>query len=344
MGLYYGSAKLGYTFGFAGPVAAIVWLPVGVAVSGLSLFGLALWPGVLAGDLLANDYSALPIGGALGQTCGNLLEVLVAAWLIRRLLQRGKPLRSLPGVAHVVGALALGTAISAVVGPVSLALAGVVKTDSLFEVARTWWLGDLCGALVVVPLAIAWWPPAWRRPALDRRLVEGALLLVVVATLAEIAAHSHQPVAVPALPGADLGGGALRRPGRNAGGRRGRVDHGLGDDPLRGAVRRRLRRATASSTRSSSSPSPPSRACAWRRSSPSASSSRSGSGSRGRSSTAPPRRSGAGSSARCTTAPSSGCSRSASACTCRRPRGLPGRLDLVLQRREPAPGGARRAA
>ena len=129
-----------------------------------------------------------------------MLEVLVAAWLIRRLLQRGKPLESLPGVAHVVGALALGTAISAVVGPVSLALAGVVKTDSLFEVSRTWWLGDLCGALVVVPLAIAWWPPPQARPALDGRLVEGAFLLVVVATLAEVAAHSHQPVAYLLFP------------------------------------------------------------------------------------------------------------------------------------------------
>src|SRR5206468_987395 len=128
LGLYYGSAKLGYTVGFSGPVAAIVWLPVGVAVSGLSLFGLALRPG-------------------------------------------------------------------AVVGPISLALAGVVKADSLFEVSRTWWLGDLCGALVVVPVAIAWWPPPRRRPALDRHLVEGVLLLVVVATLAETAAHSHQPVA-----------------------------------------------------------------------------------------------------------------------------------------------------
>jgi signal transduction histidine kinase len=199
--VYYGSAKLGYTFGFSGPVAAIVWLPVGVAVAGLSLGGLALWPGALAGDLLANDYSALPVGGALGQTVGNVLEVLVAAWLIRRLLRRGDPLQSLPGVARVVGALALGTAISAVVGPVSLALAGTVKTGSLLEVSRTWWLGDLCGALVVVPLALAWWPPPRRRPALDRRLLEGALLLVLVAAVAEIAAHSHQPVAYLIFPG-----------------------------------------------------------------------------------------------------------------------------------------------
>src|SRR4051812_10657733 len=77
-GLYYGAAKLGYQLEFAGPVAAIVWLPVGVGIAFLYLGGSGLWPGVLVGDLLANDYNALPIGTALGQTCGNVLEVLVA--------------------------------------------------------------------------------------------------------------------------------------------------------------------------------------------------------------------------------------------------------------------------
>src|SRR4051812_1195649 len=65
---YYGAAKLGYELEFAGPVAAIVWLPAGVAISFLSLGGLRLWPGVLVGDVLANDYALLPLGSAFGQT------------------------------------------------------------------------------------------------------------------------------------------------------------------------------------------------------------------------------------------------------------------------------------
>ena len=94
---YYGAAKLGYELEFAGPVAAIVWLPAGVGIAFLSLGGLRFWPGVLIGDLLANDYAALPLGSALGQTLGNMLEVLVAALLIRRLararLTAGQPRR-----------------------------------------------------------------------------------------------------------------------------------------------------------------------------------------------------------------------------------------------------------
>src|SRR3954471_8758369 len=110
-GAYYGAAKLGYVLEFSGPVAAIVWLPAGVAIAFLSLGGLRLWPGVLLGDLLANSYSVLALGSALGQTVGNVVEVLVAALLIRRLLVRGSPLDSLGGIAGLLGAIAAGTVI-----------------------------------------------------------------------------------------------------------------------------------------------------------------------------------------------------------------------------------------
>src|SRR3954467_13937357 len=114
-GLYYGSAKLGYELEFAGPVAAIVWFPAGVGIAFLYLGGLRFWPGVLIGDLLANDYSALPLGSALGQTTGNLLEVLVAVVLLRRFVRRRSPLDTVPGLGGMVAAIAIGTAVSATI-------------------------------------------------------------------------------------------------------------------------------------------------------------------------------------------------------------------------------------
>ena len=69
-----------------------MWLPVGVGVAFLYLCGLRFWPGVLIGDLLANDYAALPLGSALGQTAGNLLEVVGITLLLRALVPRGDPL------------------------------------------------------------------------------------------------------------------------------------------------------------------------------------------------------------------------------------------------------------
>src|SRR4051794_7749054 len=105
---YYGAARVGYAFEFAGPVAAIVWLPAGVGVSFLYLGGVRLWPGVLLGDLLANEYATVPLGSAIGQTCGNVLEVLAVTLLIRRLVRRASPLDTVGGLGRMLVALGAG--------------------------------------------------------------------------------------------------------------------------------------------------------------------------------------------------------------------------------------------
>ena len=196
---YYVAAQVGYEFEFAGPVAAIVWLPVGVAISFLYLGGVGLWPGVLVGDLLVNDYSTLPIGSAVGQTFGNLLEVLVATLLMRRLIPRGAPLASVGSLGRMVMAIGAGATVSATVGALSLRLGSVIGTGAVPDVWRTWWLGDFAGALVVLPVALAWYRPlprGWPRG----RAIEGALMVVAVAGASELAFRSNEPVAYLVFP------------------------------------------------------------------------------------------------------------------------------------------------
>ena len=198
--VYYGAAQVSFHLEFAGPVAAILWLPVGVAISFLYFGGLHLWPGALAGDLMVNDYGALTVGAGLAQSAGNLAEVIVATVLIRRLVPEGSPLESVRGLGRLLAALATGVAISATVGTLSLRLAGVVHMDNVPTVWRTWWLGDFVGALVVVPLALAWhgrpferrWPPA--------RIVEAVVVLVTVAVLSDVSSSSHRPVVYVVFP------------------------------------------------------------------------------------------------------------------------------------------------
>jgi integral membrane sensor domain MASE1 len=143
-GLYYAGAKTGYLLEFSGPVAAIVWLPVGVGIAFLYLGGIAYWPGVLIGDLLANNYMVLPLGSALGQTCGNVLEVLISTMLLRRLVRHGSPLGSVRGVGAIAVSIAAGAAVSATVGATSLLSGGVIDFGALPTVWRTWWRCSSC--------------------------------------------------------------------------------------------------------------------------------------------------------------------------------------------------------
>ncbi len=197
--MYSGAAHLSYWLEFAGPVAAIVWLPVGVGVAFLDLGGLGLFPGVLIGDLLVNDYSALSTLSAVGQSVGNLLEVVVAVVLIRVLVRRGSPLDTIMGAACLLLAIATGTAVSATIGTASLWLGNVLTSDTVASTWRTWWLGDATGALVVVPLAIAW--QKLPRPVMHaRRAVEAIVLFAAIAVVSDLSSGSDQPVVYVVFP------------------------------------------------------------------------------------------------------------------------------------------------
>jgi len=197
---YSGAAQLSYILEFAGPVAAIVWLPVGVGIAFTYFGGLWLLPGVVIGDLLANDYSALPLWSAIGQSVGNVLEVAVATLLIWRFVRRGSPLDSVTGVCFLLAGICTGVAVSASVGTLSLWLGGVLGTSDLTSVWSTWWLGDACGALLVVPLAMAWWRPvrsiSWTVP----RVLEAGAMIAAVAALTEIPSRSHRPLVYMVFP------------------------------------------------------------------------------------------------------------------------------------------------
>jgi signal transduction histidine kinase len=197
--LYRGAAEIGYSLQFAGPVAAVVWLPVGIGVAFLYLCGLRFWPGVLIGDLLSNDYNALPLGSALGQTAGNLLEVVGITLLLWRWIPSGDPLGSVREVGLMLIAIVAGTTVSATVGSLSLWLGDVITGSEIPHIWRTWWLGDASGALIVLPLALAWARPPpliwWRR-----RGVEFGLMLATLVVLTELAMRTSEPLAYLVFP------------------------------------------------------------------------------------------------------------------------------------------------
>lgn len=190
---YCAAAQVGFLLQFAGPVAAFVWLPAGTGITLLYLLGPQLWPAVVVGDLLVNDYATLPVGAGIGQSFGNLLEVLLAAILLRRLAAGGMPLGSSVGVSKVVVVLIAATALSATVGLASLLLGHVVTLAAIPRLWRTWWLGDLCGSLLLVPLAIAWKPPP-ARLRFDRHMAEAAAVMLALLGLITLAWRANLPL------------------------------------------------------------------------------------------------------------------------------------------------------
>jgi signal transduction histidine kinase len=169
--LYYAATRISYGLNIAGETSSILWLSAGVGIAFVYLAGMRYWPGVLAAELLTEN---VPVGQALGVTIGNTVEVVVAALLLRQFVRRGRPLDTARGVAGMVTAIAVGLAVGATISTLTLRLNHVVATSALPNQWRQWWLSAFCGALLVVPLALAWYP--WPHIELRRRPSLGAIL------------------------------------------------------------------------------------------------------------------------------------------------------------------------
>jgi signal transduction histidine kinase len=178
-----------------------VWPPAGVGIAALYLWGPSLWPGVFLAELAVNGelLHSLPLGSLVGQQAGNMVEVIVGAVLLRRLIGPRATFGRSEHVSGMILAVGIATAISATVGTLSMLAGGVITGPEVPKFWRTWWLGDTAGGLVVVPLIIVWVSrpaEAWRRI----RTWEGALLIATVTALASVAMSINGPVTYVIFP------------------------------------------------------------------------------------------------------------------------------------------------
>ncbi len=194
---YYLLARLGLSFGSLPGNVAPVWPPAGFALGVLLVRGRRLWPGVALGALAVNALVGdVPLGSALGMAAGSTLVAVGATSVLVRLGFRPSFDRTRDVVALVVVA-ALGSAMSATIGTVSLHLGGI-HPDARYWIAwRAWWLGDGFGTLVVAPalLSVCTVPfPGRRRDQLE---FTGFLVVVAVTSLRLVGPAGYPYLALP---------------------------------------------------------------------------------------------------------------------------------------------------
>ncbi len=195
---YYLAGRLGLELAYLDGAVAALWPPAGVGLALLVLLGPRVIPGIVIGDLFLGDYST-PLGTVIAQTVGNTVALVVAALLLRRLTNGRYGLDRVRDVLAFIACGLLAAVISAAFGPLALRLGGVITTDELDDVFRTWTLGDACGALVFAPVVLTW-AAGGARDIRRSHLVEGGVLLLVLLALSELPAERDVPYVVfPAL-------------------------------------------------------------------------------------------------------------------------------------------------
>src|SRR3954463_8299180 len=191
---YYLAGKIGLELAYLDGAVAALWPPAGLGLAVLFLFGIRLWPGVVIGDLLLGDFST-PFATVLAQTAGNTVALVVAALLLRRLTAGRGDLARVGDVLALVACAGLAAVVSGAIGPLALRLGGVIESGELWDVTRTWVLGDAAGVLVVAPALLTWVTAGFT--GLHRReLFEAAGVMLVLAILAELSPQRDVPFIV----------------------------------------------------------------------------------------------------------------------------------------------------
>ena len=178
---YLVTAILGLQVDAVGGFASEVWLPTGISLAALLIFGFRFWPAITLGAFIANAFTGAPFLIAIIIGIGNTLEAVLGAYVLTKLAGFRS---ALDRVRDVLGLLLfaalLSTAISATIGVSSLAAGGVIPITSYLSTWIAWWTGDMISNLIIAPFLLVW---SSRLPQITERkrvLEFGGLLLIVV--------------------------------------------------------------------------------------------------------------------------------------------------------------------
>jgi len=191
--VYHLAARLGLELAYVQVNTSPVWPPTGIALAALLIFGFDIWPGISLGVLLGSLFTGAPFNLAIGMTLGNTLEAIVGAYCLRRFVSFHIAIDRIQDVVGLVFIGIISTTIGASLGTMTLMLTGNGVWQDFGAIWVTWWIGDLLGALVIMPMLLVWVTiPSFR--ANKRRYLEGGILLYILAVVTWYVFSNQPPV------------------------------------------------------------------------------------------------------------------------------------------------------
>ncbi|MFB9140338.1 CHASE domain-containing protein [Maritalea porphyrae] len=167
LALYSVLGKIGVSLAIPPGYATLVWLPSGVALGAVLIWGWRMSFAVVLGSIIVNfstnEFSSsfatllqsLTIPAIIG--IGAAFQALLGAWLLRRF---GRFPSRLNDERSVLLFLFWGGVVSCLFNPIwsttALLLLGGIEQSEFIVNATTWWAGDVVGVFVAAPLVLVW--------------------------------------------------------------------------------------------------------------------------------------------------------------------------------------------
>lgn len=177
--VYFAAARYSVLLHDLAGLGAIFWPGAGVTVTALLVSPRRCWPAILVAVGLAelgNDlWLGFGVAASLWWAIANVVEPLVAAWLIQR--WRAGAFSDVSSVVGFVGAVIAATSLGGAIGAIGTTAAAISSLPYVVTVGQ-WVIGDALGMLTVVPFGLLL---LGRLPAAQLRTVEGVSATLAVA-------------------------------------------------------------------------------------------------------------------------------------------------------------------
>lgn len=161
------------------PASSVLILPAsGIALAGLMLGGIRLWPAILLGALASHMLYGTTFAIAFGIALANVIQAITAAWLLRKFGFRNYFSRVPHTLAFILVTLFV-TMIAPALSTFTILVAGETLPRGVLSTFIPWWIGHIFSLLILTPLLVRWLPHVtFHRSRIE--LIEASLAILSI--------------------------------------------------------------------------------------------------------------------------------------------------------------------
>jgi len=166
--VYFIAGRIGLGIRPVDTFAPLVWPATGIAFAAVVLYGYRLWPVILLAAFAV--YFSLGAGFliAFGIACGNTLESLAGAYVLKRYIGFNPAIARLRDTVWLIAIVLVAPLMGASIGVASLWFGGELTSAAVGTAWSSWWIGDAFGVLIIGSLLFRWVSaPLFQRTALQ---------------------------------------------------------------------------------------------------------------------------------------------------------------------------------
>lgn len=180
---YFLIGRLGLCLATINAAVSPVWPATGMAMAILFIWGKHYWPALFIGAFFVNLLTKSPYSSAFLIATGNCMEALCGVFILQFFVKHKARFSPYSKSLAIFVAAILGSVVSATIGALTLSVSALSSWKAFNSIWFTWWTGDTLGALIILPLVLAFFKSDFDDIRIDSQKKSGFFTFISLISL-----------------------------------------------------------------------------------------------------------------------------------------------------------------